>query len=119
MRLSFDWLPSVVLLLGIALLSANFWYHKTSKEGFNEDVNLVTYNLLKKVNEPEEEKPPTDTEAAIYYRALLLYIKSDFTKGLSFVYDLNKRIYGRHTVAPNSFDPRKVLDDYKNPLTGI
>ena len=115
-----DWLPGLVLVLGITLITMNFWYHKTSKEGFqNADVNLMTYEVLKKANQPEEEKPPTDDQMAISYRAMLLYIKSDFPKGLKFVYDLNQRIYGKYTTVPDSFDPRKLLNDYKNPLTGI
>ena len=51
--------------------------------------------------------------------ALLLYIKSDFTKGLQIVYDLNKRVYGSYKAVPDNFDPRKVMDNYKSPLTGI
>jgi hypothetical protein len=115
-----DWLPGVVLVLGICLITANFWYHKNIREGYdNNDVNLITYSILKKAAEPEEEKPPTDIQVAQNYRALLLFIKSDFTKGLQIVYDLNKRVYGKYQAVPDSFDPRKVLDDYKNPLTGI
>ena len=45
--------------------------------------------------------------------------KIKFTKGLQIVYDLNKRVYGKYQTVPDTFDPRKVLDDYKNPLTGI
>ena len=115
-----DWLPGAVLVLGICLITANFWYHKQAKEGFeNENVNLITYQILKDVASKDEEKPPTDTQVVQNYRALLLYIKSDFTKGLQIVYDLNKRVYGSYKAVPDNFDPRKVMDNYKSPLTGI
>lgn len=115
-----DWLPGAVLVLGICLITANFWYHKMAKEGFeNDNVNLITYQILKDTADKQEEKPPTDIQVAQYYRGLLMYIKSDFTKGLQIVYDLNKRVYGSYKAVPDTFDPRKVMDDYKNPLTGL
>ena len=65
------------------------------------------------------ETPPSDTEMAKNYYNFLLYIKTDYSKGLKFVYDLNTRVYGSATKIPDNFDPRTVLNNYVNPLTGL
>jgi hypothetical protein len=115
------WLPGLVLFLGITALTVQFWYFfYKRKEGFDSNnVNLITYDILKKAGEEKEETPPTDLQAAQAYRLLLLYIKTNFAKGLLIVYDLNKRVYGKAESVPDTFDPRKVLDDFKNPILGI
>jgi hypothetical protein len=119
------WLPSAVLFIGVTLLTVNLWItlykaKMIGHEGFvSAEVQRITSEIISDATKDPEEKPPTDLQAAQAYRSLLLYIKSDFTKGLLFVYDMNKRIYGRAATVPDSFDPRKVMDDYKNPLTGL
>jgi hypothetical protein len=120
------WLPGTVLFIGVLLITIQFWYivyvSKNKKEGFDatsQQVSLITSEILSRTAQTEKTNPPSDTEAAQYYRALLVYIQSDYGKGLRLVYDLNKRIYGKYDAVPDSFDPRKILDDYKNPIAGI
>jgi len=119
------WLPGTILFIGVLLITIQFWYiiyiSKTKKEGFDtsQQVSLITSEILAKTAQTEKANPPSDTEAAQYYRALLLYIQSDYGKGLRLVYDLNKRIYGKYDTVPDNFDPRKILDNYINPIAGI
>ena len=111
-----DWIPGVVLFIGVTLLTVLFWYKVSRKEGFN---NVVLSQILENATEQKEEKPISSTQAAIYYRALLVYISNDFSDGLKLVYDLNKRVFGKTERAPPDFDPRRILDNYKNPIAGI
>jgi len=110
-----DWLANTVLVLGVTFLTLLFWKKLFIKEGFN---NVILNQILEGAKE-QEEKPITATQAAIYYRALLVFIKSNFADGLKIVYDLNKRVYGHAQQVPETFDPRQILDDYKNPIAGI
>ena len=112
-------LPGVVLIVGISLLTFYFWSSLLNKkEGFiNQD--LINNIVQNSVNNPIQETPIDSTKAAIYYRALLVYIKSDFSKGLKLVHDLNKRIYGQSSRVPDDFDPRTITDNYVNPIAGI
>lgn len=120
-----SWLPGLTLCLGLIILTAQFWYiiyvSKTQKEGFDtaQQVGLITSQILGATAQAEKESPPSDMEAARYYRALLIYLQSDYTKGLRIVYDMNKRVYGKYEPVPNDFDPRKILDNFKNPITGL
>jgi len=112
-------LPGVVLIVGITLLTFYFWSSLINRnEGFiNQD--LINNIVKNSANNPIQETPIDATTAATYYRALLVFIKSDFTSGLKLVYDLNKRIYGQSSRAPDDFDPRTITDDYVNPIAGI
>lgn len=110
-----DWLASTVLILGVTFLTMLFWKKVFIKEGFN---NPILDQILE-VARQQEEQVITPTQAANNYRALLVFIKSNFSDGLKLVYDLNKRVYGRAERVPETFDPRQILDDYKNPIAGI
>ena len=112
-------LPGVVLIVGISLLTLCFWYCLLNRnEGFiNQD--LINNIVKNSANNPIGETPIDSTKAAIYYRALLVFIKNDFNNGLRLVYDLNKRIYGQFSRPPDDFDPRTITDNYVNPIAGI
>ena len=110
-----DWLAHTVLILGVTFLTILFWKRVLVKEGFN---NAILNQILEGATK-QEEKPITATQAAINYRALLVFISSNYADGLKLVYDLNKRIYGHTERVPETFDPRRILDDYKNPIAGI
>lgn len=112
-------LPGVVLIVGITLLTFYFWSSLLQrKEGFiNQD--LINNIVQNSVNNPIQETPIDSTKAATYYRALLVFIKNDFPNGLKLVHDLNKRIYGQSSRVPDDFDPRKIADNYVNPIAGI
>lgn len=134
---------AAVLVVVVLLLTVNFWYmfyrsYSKAREGFadsgmsssgmssgmssgsssNQLANIAN-QLLGSTSTLAPETPPTDNEAAQLYYKLLLYIKSNYGNGLKLVYDLNRRIYGSATKIPDNFDPRTVLDNYVNPLTGI
>ena len=127
---------AAVLVVVVLLLTINFWYmfyrsYSKAREGFadsgmsgmsgsssNQLANIAN-QLLGSTSTLAPETPPTDNEAAQLYYKLLLYIKSNYGNGLKLVYDLNRRIYGSATKIPDNFDPRTVLDNYVNPLTGI
>lgn len=119
---------TTVLVVVVLLLTINFWYmfyrsYSKAREGFADSSSSQLASLANQVLGSTAtlapETPPTDTEAAQLYYKLLLYIKTDYGKGLKFVYDLNTRIYGSATKMPDNFDPRTLLDNYVNPLTGI
>jgi len=129
---------AAVLVAVVLLLTINFWYmfyrsYSKAREGFadsgmsgmsgsssssNQLANIAN-QVLGSSATLAPETPPTDTEAAQLYYKLLLYIKGNYGNGLKFVYDLNRRIYGSATKIPDDFDPRTVLNNYVNPLTGI
>jgi hypothetical protein len=125
--------PAIVLVVVVLLLTINFWYmfyrsYSKAREGFVDSSNsgssgsqlaTIANQVLGSADTLAPETPPTDTEAAQLYYKLLLYIKTDYGKGLKFVYNLNTRIYGSATKIPDNFDPRTLLDNYVNPLTGI
>ena len=102
-------------------MTANLWYviisSRRCKEGFAGNPAQALNSLISAAG--EEEKPPSETEAVNIYRQLLLFIKSDYTKGIKIVYDMNNRIYRKYDKIPDDFDPRKVLDNWKNPITGF
>lgn len=109
------WLPKVVLFIGILLISLNFWYLvyiPKKKEGF--DTNILSNAFVVK-----PEKPPTDTEVAIAYRTVLVYIKHNTLNGLKIINDFSKRVYGSSNPVPDSFDPRTIMDNFINPVTGM
>jgi hypothetical protein len=113
-----SWLPGVILVLGVVLITAHFWGSLLSKkEGFlNQD---ILQQVLQNTADEQQETPINETQAAQYYRALLVFISKDFSKGLKIVHDLNKRVYGKPFKIPDDFDPRKITDNYKNPIAGI
>ena len=111
-----DFVPGIVLCIGVTLITLFFWYNVTKKEGFD---NPILTQILQNTADQQEEIPMTNTQAASNYRALLVYIKNDFSNGLKLVYDLNKRVFGKTERVPDTFDPRLILDNYKNPIAGI
>jgi hypothetical protein len=110
------YMPGIVLVIGVILITVHF-YHMISvskEEGFTSIEDAIST-----ARNSQTDKPPTADQMASIYKSLLLYIKSDFSKGLLYVNDLNKRIYGKSDRVGDDFDPRKLLDDYKNPITGL
>lgn len=114
--INLQYMPSIILIIGVILITAHFFHVllKTNHEGFTSIDEAISV-----AKNSQNDKIPTNDEMAKYYKMMLLYIKSDFSKGLLYVYDLNKRIYGKTEKVPDDFDPRKLLDDYKNPITGL
>ena len=108
--------PRIVLVLGVIIITIYFFYmlSKSNEEGF---INID--DAISEAKNTMKDSPPTDDQMAGIYKSFLLYIKNDFSKGLTYVHDLNKRIYGRTESVDDKFDPRKLLDNYKNPLTGL
>jgi len=121
-----DKLPGIALVIGVSLITLFFWA-TLLKTGSNKSViatepfinQEIINQVIQSSSEVEEEKPISSTQAATYYRALLVYLKSDFTNGLKLVHDLNKRIYSKKFPIPDTFDPRTVMDNYLNPIAGI
>ena len=112
-----NWLPNLVLFVGILLISINFWYlvympQKYRDEGFDSTENIIS-NII------NSEKPPTDVDAAIAYRTLLVYMKSNTLKSLNIIADFTNRVYGAPMSVPDSFDPRTIMDNYRSPITGM
>ena len=104
-------LVKLVLFLGILMLSINFWYliyvpTKYKKEHFQ-------------MNKLFGEKTPTDTDAALAYRKLLVYMKNNTLNSIKIIDDFTTRVYDKSIPVPDSFDPRNILDNYKNPITGM
>ena len=124
---------ATVLVVVVLLLTVNFWYmfyrsYTKAREGFadsssssssSNQLASLANQVLGSTDTLAPETPPTDTEAAQLYYKLLLYIKTNYGNGLKIVYDLNMRIYGSASKMPDNFDPRTVLNNYVNPLTGI
>jgi hypothetical protein len=119
-----NWLPNLVLCIGLLLISINIWYvvyipRKYKKEAFvNADISDTVNNLLNN-NTNIASNPPSDLEVVQNYRKLLLYIKGNSKNGLKIINDFSTRIYGKITPIPSSFDPRTVLDGFKNPINGM
>lgn len=109
-----DYLPNIILVLGVIIITLYFYHRLSNNEGF---MNIDSALAIAKNS--SKDTPPTDDQMAGFYKSFLLYIKSDFSKGLRYVYDLNKRVYGTYSRVNDDFDPRKLLDDYKNPITGL
>ena len=108
--------PSIVLVLGVIAITMNFFFllSKNNNEGFiNVDVAIA------EAKKSMEDNPPTNDQMAGIYKSFLLYIKSNSSNGLAYVQDLNQRVYGQKTNVSDDFDPRRILDNYKNPITGL
>ena len=112
------WLPSVLVMLAITLMTATFWFYATNKEGFDNTQALIDGVIGSTIAETQKDTPPTDTEVVNHYKAVLVYLSTNAPKGLKMVYDLNKRVYGKVTKVPDDFDPRDVMKNYKNPISG-
>jgi hypothetical protein len=120
------WLPNVVLFIGVILISLNFWYiilvpEKKRKEGFDtSQVSNITNQIVSRaLTVNTTEKAPSDIEGAQAYRTVLLYIKYNTLKGLKIINDFNKRVYGTEQPVPDDFDPRTIMDNFVNPITGM
>jgi len=109
-----EYLPNIILVLGVIFITLYFYHRLSNNEGF-----IDIDNAIKIAKNSTKETPPTDDQMAGFYKSFLLYIKGDFSKGLPYVYDLNKRVYGTYSSVNDDFDPRKLLDNYKNPITGL
>ena len=121
-----SWLPGVVLCVGLLLISINFWYlvyvpSKYKMEGFDAaQVESLTNSLVSSaMSSSNTEKVPTDTEAAQMYRNLMIYMKNNTQKSVKISNDFNNRVYGQAFPIPDSFDPRKIMDNFVNPITGM
>lgn len=121
-----SWLPGVVLCIGLFMISVNFWYlvyvpSKYKMEGFNNaEVNRLTNEVVASaMSVTSAERIPSDNEAAASYRNVLLYMKGNTLKGLKIVNDFNTRVYGSAQPVPDSFDPRTIMDNFTNPISGM
>jgi len=121
-----EWLPSVVLCIGILMISINFWYlvyvpNKYKLEGFNSpDIQNLSNDIISNAfSAAGTEKVPSDTEAAQNYRNVIIYMKNNTMKGIKIIDDINKRVYGHTTPVPDTYDPRNLLDNFVNPITGM
>jgi len=108
------------------MISVNFWYlvyvpSKYKMEGFNNDeVHRLTNEVVASaMSVTTTERIPSDNEAAASYRNVLLYMKGNTLKGLKIVNDFNTRVYGRAQPVPDSFDPRTIMDNFTNPISGM
>ena len=111
-------LTSILIIVAIALMTGIFWYYATNKEGFDNTQALIDGVIGSTLAETQKDTPPSDTEVVNHYKALLVYISTNAPKGLKMVYDLNRRVYGTVTKVPDDFDPRDVMKNYKNPISG-
>jgi hypothetical protein len=121
-----SWLPGVVLCIGLFMISVNFWYlvyvpSKYKMEGFNNaEVSRLTNEVVASaMSVTTAERIPSDNEAAASYRNVLLYMKGNTLKGLKIVNDFNTRVYGSAQPVPDSFDPRTIMDNFTNPISGM
>jgi hypothetical protein len=111
-------LTSIIVIAAISLMTGIFWYCATNKEGFDGTQALIDGVIGSTLAETQKDKPPTDTEVVNHYKAILVYISTNAPKGLKIVYDLNNRVYGKVTKVQDDFDPRDVMKNYKNPISG-
>jgi hypothetical protein len=91
---------------------ASRWYAAAPRrtEGFD---NLNTYvNKLAAAN----TQIPTPEEAAVAYKTVLMFISNDFNKGIKLVADFGEKFFGKDLPLRNDLDPRRILDNYSNPL---
>lgn len=109
-----DWLPSVVLTVGLVLITINFWYLVLVPQRQKKQVE----GYISGVVSPDVDSP-SEAEAAQHYRSLLIYIKNNTLKGVKVINDFHKRVYGKIEPIPDSFDPRKIMDNFVNPITGM
>jgi hypothetical protein len=86
------------------------WYAAAQHEGFT---NLSAYvDKLAAAN----TQNPTPEEAAVAYRTVLQFIGADFNNGIKLVADFSERFYGKDISLRADLDPRRILDNYTNPL---
>ena len=90
---------------------SNRWYAVAQRdEGFT---NLNAYvDKLAAAN----TQNPTPEEAEVAYRTVLQFIGADFNKGIKLVADFSERFYGKDIPLRADLDPRRILDNYNNPL---
>lgn len=111
-----DWLPQppiLVLTIGLLLITINFWYLVLVPQRQKKRVETFVNDLVASTDSPSE------AEAAQLYRSLLVYIKNNTLKGIKVINDFHKRVYGKTEPIPDSFDPRNILDNFVNPITGM
>ena len=92
------WVPSVVMFLGILLISLNFWYLVYVPK--TQPTKLVSKN------------PVTDEEAEDAYKKLLIYIQSNLEKGQKFINDFKRRTDNFAELS----DEQTIMEKYRNPL---
>ena len=95
------WVPSVVMFLGILLISLNFWYLVyMPKTHIKKSINLhKTTNV-------------SDEDAEEAYKKLLIYIQSDLEKGQKIIDDFKKRTNNFAELS----DEHNIMEKYRNPL---
>lgn len=108
------WAPGVVLCIGVLAMTINLWYLL-----YKSRCPIKTEGFISIPSDGLEETAPSDKDIAGIYRQLMLYVKSDYAKGLKIVYDMNKRIYGKYDKVPDDFDPRRIMDNWNNPLASF
>jgi CHASE1-domain containing sensor protein len=92
------WVPSVVMFLGILLISLNFWY--------------LVYVPKTQPSLSVSNKQITDEEAEEAYKKLLMYIQSHIEKGQKFINDFKKRTENFAELS----DEHTIMEKYRNPL---
>lgn len=92
------WVPSVVMFLGILLISLNFWY--------------LVYVPKIQPTKLVSNKPVTDEEAEDAYKKLLIYIQSNLEKGQKFINDFKRRTDNFAELS----DEQTIMEKYRNPL---
>jgi hypothetical protein len=90
-------------------------------EGFDAaQIESLTNSVVSSaLSSSTTEKVPSDTEAAQMYRNLMIYMKNNTQKSVKISNDFNNRVYGQAFPIPDSFDPRKIMDNFVNPITGM
>lgn len=118
-------LISIGLATFIAVITLYGWMDRIQgtnvkiNEGFAPTaapMNVLTddavIDYLKKAN----EQIPTPDEAVKAHRTLLLFIQSDFGRGIKIVDDFGRRFFGDNMPLRKDLDTRTLMDTYVNPL---
>lgn len=111
-------LISIGLATFVAVLTLYGWMDRLGgtnakiNEGFMDVTDEAVIEHLKKVN----EQIPTPEEAVKAHRTLLLFIQSDFGRGIKFVDDFGRRFFGDDLPLRKDLDTRTLLTNYVNPL---
>jgi hypothetical protein len=117
-------LISIGLATFIAVITIYGWMDRI--QGTNAKINegftststtdaLASDDVLERLKQVNEQIPTPD-EAVKAHRALLLFIQSDFGRGIKFVDDFGRRFFGDNMKLRNDLDTRTLMDTYVNPL---
>ena len=114
-------LISIGLATFVAVITIYGWMDRIQgtnakiNEGFTSTPDLSSDAIidhLKKAN----EQIPTPDEAVKAHKTLLLFIQSDFGRGIKFVDDFGNRFFGDSMKLRKDLDTRTLMDTYVNPL---